>query len=161
MKKVILPLVLLISFALQSTAQTKKDSIKQLFGLMHQDSLISKSFEIMTNSVVKSMSTQIKDADFQKKYAKIMEKSMGTSQKIAMRLVNEDLVDIYDKYFTQEEINDFIVFYKSKSGQKMINKITDIQKDLMEIMAAKYTPTLQQELMKEFETLLIETSEQE
>lgn len=159
MNRFFLIIVLFVFTCSQAHAQTKKESIKTLFVIMQQDSLISKSFKVMTSSIISSMTSQMQsDTSLAAKMSKMMEKSMEFSKKFAMKLLNEDMVDIYDKYFTQQEIDDFIVFYKSKSGQKMINMIPEIQKDIMAAMSAKYTPTLQEEIMKEFNQIIKETS---
>ena len=154
MKKIILFVLAISSFTIHSTAQSKKESIKVLFKLMQQDSIVKKTFDVMTSSMIASVATEMNDSADQKMQAKIMAKSMEASQKIAMKMINEDLVDIYDKYFTQEEINDFIVFFKSKSGQKMVSRSTDIQKDVMQIMTAKYTPDIQAEVLKEINKIM-------
>jgi len=53
------------------------------------------------------------------------------------------MVDLYDKYFTQSEINDYITFYKSPSGQKFLKATPDLQKDMMNILMQKYMPDMQ------------------
>jgi len=159
MTRIFLITVLFFSTFSQAQAQSKKESIKTLFVIMQQDSLISKSFRIMTSSIVSTMSSQFQsDTSLSAKMSAIMEKSMEASKKVAMKLLNEDMVDIYDKYFTQQEIDDFIVFYKTKSGQKMISTLPDIQKDIMSAMSKKYTPTLQEEIMKEFDQIIKEST---
>ncbi len=128
---------------------------------MQQDSLMHKSFDAITSSIVTSMTAQFKgDTTIQSKMAAVFKKSMESSKKIAMKLLNEDMVEIYDKYFTQQEIDDYIEFYKTKSGQKMIQTIPDIQKDIMSAMSAKYTPALQEEIMKGFDQIVKEASMQ-
>ena len=70
------------------------------------------------------------------------------------------MFDIYDKYFTIEEIDDFSVFYKSKSAQKMLSQMPDISKDIMTIMSTKYQADIQQSFMKEIEEMTKESTEQ-
>ncbi len=89
-----------------------------------------------------------------------MERSMKKSKENALRLLNEDMVDIYDKYFTMEEIADFTTFYQSKSGQKLLNKMPDITKDIMDIMSAKYQKDFQQSFMKDVEEITNEITKQ-
>jgi hypothetical protein len=64
------------------------------------------------------------------------------------KIVNEDLVDIYDKHFTLQEIKDFTNFYKSKSGQQLLNKTPEITQELMMIMQSKYLPGMQKSMME-------------
>jgi hypothetical protein len=80
-----------------------------------------------------------------------MRSMMLIVKEISTKLINEDMVVLYDKYFSQAEINDFISFYKTPSGQKMINMTPDIQKDLMTVMMQKYMPEMQKSIMVQFE----------
>ena len=134
---------------------------------MHQDSLIVKTFDGMTTSMVKSMSTMFNDTtytnhgiDVSKIMQRLVDKSMKKSKENALKLLNEDMVDIYDKYFTLEEIEDFANFYKSKSGQKLLNQMPDITKDIMTIMSTQYQGDFQQSFMKDIEEVTNEITEQ-
>ena len=66
MRKVLLCIALLISLDSQSQAQisTKKEKIKELFSLMHQDSLIVKYFDAMTSSMAKSIPAMFNDTTY-------------------------------------------------------------------------------------------------
>jgi uncharacterized protein len=68
-------------------------------------------------------------------------------------MINEDMVTLYDKYYTQNEINDFIIFYKSPSGQKFTKVSPDIQKDLMMVMMQKYMPEIQKTIKTKIDEL--------
>jgi hypothetical protein len=59
---------------------------------------------------------------------------MQIMKNISTRMLNEDMLILHDKYFTQEEINDFIHFYKTPLGQKYINSTPEITKEMMTIM---------------------------
>lgn len=85
---------------------------------------------------------------------------MKKSRENALRLLNEDMVDIYDKYFTAEEIEDFAAFYRSKSGQTMLNQMPAISKDIMDVMSVKYQKDFQQSLMKDVEEITNEVTGQ-
>lgn len=169
MKKLLALLTLLIVLASQGKTQNsaKKEKIKTLFALMHQDSLIIKTFDAMSSSMVKNMSTMFNDTIYTNHdinvsgiIQKLMERNMKKSKENALKLLNEDMVDIYDKYFTIEEIEDFTVFYKSRSGQKMLNQMPDISKDVMAIMSSKYQKDFQQSIMKDIEEVTNEITEQ-
>ena len=163
MKQTFLALTLLFCISIYAHAQTepKKEKIKYLFSLMHQDSLIKKTFDAMSSSMAIQMATIFKDTIYTKaginysdKYAKIMQKTMEASKENATKLINEDMVDIYDKYFAIEDIESFISFYKSASGQKMLDKLPEITKDIMTAMTVKYQPGIQQSMMKEIEEIM-------
>jgi hypothetical protein len=157
MRKFILIPIMVTCVSISAVGQAKKESIKQLFSLMQQDSLINSSFAAMTSSIVSSMNLNL-DSAANVRYAKILAKSMEASKQIARKLLNEDMVDIYDKYFSQQEIDDFIAFYRSPSGKKMIDRVPSIQKDVMIVMTKKYTSGLHDEIMKEITEIMKESS---
>ena len=164
MKKIIVIIATLTAFIDgQAQTQQKKESIKLLFHLMKQDSLIDKTIDVMTASM-SQMTARFKDSTVNTDTAnsvdmnelsinmnRTMAKSMERTKEVMKKLMDEEMVDIYDKYFTQQEINDFIAFYRSKSGQKMIDRIPDIQKDAMTIISKKFTSEFQQSMVKEME----------
>jgi uncharacterized protein len=169
MKKTFLAFTLLFCISIYAHAQTetKKEKIKTLFALMHQDSLINKTFDAMASSMAIQMASIFKDTIYKKaginysdKYAQIMKKTMEASKENAKKLINEDMVDIYDRYFAIEDIESFIAFYRSASGQKMLDKLPEITKDIMTAMTVKYQPGIQQSMMKEIEEMTKGISDQ-
>jgi hypothetical protein len=68
---------------------------------------------------------------------------ISESGKVTKQMVYTDMVIIYDKNFTHQEIKDFIRFYKTPSGQKMIAMEPRVQQELMQMMAKQYMPELQ------------------
>ena len=143
MKKVVLVLMICIP-SLMSYSQTKQESIKNLFHVMQLDSIMDKTF----SSMIPAMMTQLKNEDplVNEHYNEMMKTSMQTAKEIVKKMMDEDMVVVYDKYFSQNEINDYISFYKSPSGQKFIEMTPNISKDLMMIMMQKYMPEFQKNI---------------
>lgn len=169
MKQLLLTLTLLITLASQGQVQNspKREKIKALFALMHQDSLIIKMFDGMSQSMAQNVSSLFNDTaytkygiDISKIAPKLVEKSMKRSKEIALKLVNIDMVDIYDKYFTIEEIEDFTAFYKTKSAQRLLAQMPEISKDVMNIMATKYQKDYHASFMQDVEEMKNELTEQ-
>jgi hypothetical protein len=169
MKKTFIICAVLLSLYTQGQSQSeqKRAKIKLLFSLMHSDSLIIKTFETISSSVVKQMSSALSDTaytnagiNYSEKYAEIIQTSMETSKENALKLINEDMVDIYDKYFTTDDIDSFISFYQSTAGQKMVARIPDITKDITTVMATKYQPRLQESIMKEIRQMMSDVPKQ-
>jgi uncharacterized protein len=145
MKKMLLVLMFCIPFLMNGYSQTKQESIKQLFQLMQQDSAISK----MMGSVMPMITTkmdQMPDSASRSMANEKIQFMVKTVENMTTRMINEDMVGLYDQYFTQKEIKDLIVFYKSSAGKKMVQVTPDIQKDLMLILIKKYLPELQNTL---------------
>lgn len=142
MKKVVLVSVLCISAFLNSYAQTKMESVKELFHLMQTDSLMDKTFKSMIPAMFKQMTSQVKDSAALARSKELLTYTLESTKGIVKKMLNEDMVLLYDKYFTENEINDFIAFYKSPSGQKLIQVQPDIQKEMMTVMFQKYIPEI-------------------
>lgn len=157
MKKVILASIFCLFISANSQAQTKQASIKELFHVMQTDSIIEKTFSTIVPSVLAQMPNVPKDEASKEKIGKIMEGAMKVAKDICTKMINEDMVVIYDKYFSQAEIDDYIRFYKSGSGQKFTKMTPAIQADLMNVMMQKYMP----EMTKSIATTVTEIANKE
>lgn len=151
MKRTTFLLFLCISLITTGFSQTKKESIKELFVLMKQDSTMQKMFESMP-AMISAQTPQLKDSSGIAKSKEMMKKSMEIVKTMFPK-IQEDMIEYYDKYFTQDEINDFISFYKSASGQKMLNTTPLIMKEMMLSFQGKYM----KEIIVEFAKTMVKT----
>jgi hypothetical protein len=154
MKKVVLASVLCFVTFLSGYSQTKQESIKELFHLMQTDSMIDKSFSTMIPAIQNQMQGLLKDSVARVHSKEMMNSLMKTAKEISKKMMDEDLVVLYDKYFTQGEVDDFIRFYKTPSGQKMIKIMPEMQKEIMIIMMQKYMPELQKSIKVQTDELI-------
>lgn len=154
MKKVILFLMICIP-SLISYSQTKQESIKELFLVMQQESLMDKMYGSMIPSMINQMKSQnpVKDSLMNARSNELMQATMKATRVILKKMMDEDMVVLYDKYFSQKEINDYIAFYKSESGQKFIKVTPDLSKDLMTIVVKKYVPEIQNTIKAQVEEM--------
>ena len=153
MKKVVLVLGISCVVFINSFSQTKQESIKGLFHLMKQDSLIEKTFSSIIPTMMSQLQSQINDSASKVRVNNMMNSILLQTKEISKKMINEDMVLLYEKYFTQAEINDYLAFYKTPSGQKFINVTPDLQKDLMTIMMQKYMPELQKSIKEQTEEI--------
>jgi len=144
MKKAILVLVFILPLLMNSYSQTKQESIKELFHVMQQDSIMDKMFNSMIPAMMNQIQSQMpSDSTAKVRSNEMMNTLIQTAKEISKKLIDEDMVVLYDRYFTQNDINDFIAFYKTQSGQKLLKVTPDLQKDLMMVMMRKYIPEMQ------------------
>ncbi len=144
--------VIFISFMLLGgilSAQTKKDDIRELFTLLDPGQMIDKIFENMIDVFKHHGNTQIRQQD-QEEFTDYLAKEVKA---MTDNLINEHMLNIYDKYFTHEEIKSLIKFYKTPAGKKMISTMPDIQKDIMTIMMNKHIPEFQEKIQRKMEEL--------
>ncbi|MET4082309.1 hypothetical protein ABIB40_002267 [Pedobacter sp. UYP30] len=157
MKKNYFVILLFLSlFSINGYAQTKQESIRTLFSVMKQDSLMDKIVNSIMPSLIAQMSSQYAAKNPASK-AKMMEATkvgMEVSKTMLKKMVADGgMVAIYDKHFSQDEINDFITFYKSPSGQKLLEEMPSITKDNV-IMMQKYIPEMQKEIKMKMDEIL-------
>ena len=141
-KKVALVVLFCIVALINGYSQTKQESIKELFHLMQKDSVMYRSMKSMNPAF---LSQEMKDSTSLARF-KVMKSSMiQTSLEFSIKLTDEEMA-LYDKYFSQNEINDFIAFYKSPAGQKLIKAAPEIQKEASINMMQKYMPDFQKSI---------------
>jgi len=145
MKKIILVLLFSIPVLLNCQALTKQENIKVLFQLMQTDSVVEKMINSMIPIMMKSMPQQ-QDSTAMSMMNATMKKMTDVMMDITKRLLNEDMLAIYDKYYTEKDIKDLVAFYKSSAGQKMVKVSPDLNKEMMMILITKYVPEIQQML---------------
>jgi hypothetical protein len=145
MKKILLVLLFSIPVLLNCQAQTKQENIKVMFQLMQTDSVVEKMMNSMLPVMMKSI-PQAQDSTAKSQLDATMKKMTQVMMTITKRLLNEDLVGLYDKYFTEKEIQDLVTFYKSSAGKKMVAVSPELNKEMMIILITKYFPEMQQML---------------
>jgi hypothetical protein len=156
MKRIILLSAVLGIFVFQLSAQTKTEKIKELFVTMRVDETMKSMMDNMSGLMQKQAllyGNTKKDSIHQR---------MDSSYKIYMKeeivaftkkVIDRDMVDLYAKYFSIEEIQKYIDFYKTPEAQKMISVLPGIQKDLMSNMISKDMPELMGRLKKKIEEI--------
>ncbi len=146
LKKSILSLALFTIIITNGFSQTKQEAIKDLFHLMKTDAMIDKTF----NSIIPIMVQQVKAKNGynQKKVDEVLKTSMNIVKEVSKTMINTDLVELYDKYFTEEEIQQFTAFHKTPTGQKVVDVLPDLQKEMMTIMMTKYMPEMRNKIME-------------
>ena len=78
-----------------------------------------------------------------------MQRIVKLERENTMRLLNEDMVDIYDRYFTTDDIEAFCTFYQSAAGKKLVDSTPGINQDVRVQSMTKYQPGLMK-LVKEY-----------
>jgi uncharacterized protein len=177
MKKIMLLVSLMLVFAFSSAnAQTeiapeKAKAIKELNSLMSANNsaedlakAMMGQFDSIQTDIVKSLLDARTDLTLEERLA--MEKTLiidakSSAEKFQTRLFEKldynaimdgIIVTIYDKYYTLDEINDLIAFYKTPTGKKTLKVMQPIMVETIQLTQAKLVPkmlTVMQELREE------------
>ncbi|GAA5177006.1 hypothetical protein GCM10025771_13350 [Niveibacterium umoris] len=151
-----LALALFISVAvLPATAAEQpasEASVKRLIEITNSKKLVDNAMLQMDAMMKASMKQALADQSLTAEQEKVM---IETQEKLA-GLVKEELkwemlepmfLDIYQKTFTQKEVDGMLSFYKSPAGQAVIKKMPQVMQASMQIMQArmsKLVPQIQQ-----------------
>ncbi len=146
-----LPITLLILFAYALTySQTKTDDIKELFKLMQTEQNVDHTMANMVNMMKQQVKGKIAD---ERKFREYMGYVVSESGRVTKQMVYTDMINSYARHFTHQEIKEYIYFYKSPAGQKMIDMQSTIQQELIQLMSEEYMPELQAKFKAKLEEL--------
>jgi len=147
MKKVTFALFFCFGVFTCMYGQTKKDTIKELFQLMKDDSTSTKLMDSLL-PVLTQKGNQEMDSTAKAKVQEKIQAIMIPVKKIIQR-VQEDRLNLYDKYFTQEEIDDMIAYYKSPAGRKFVHMKPEITKEIVMKVITEYLPEMKKDMKGE------------
>lgn len=105
----------------QNTIQTKHEKILQLLELTGA----AKIGNQVTTHLIKSLKTSQRDID-QKFWDEIVNEFNGNE-------IIKLIVPVYEKHYTEDEIDQLILFYQSPIGKKMVEKMPLVMQESMEI----------------------------
>ena len=153
MKQLFLLTILFLSFSGSMFSQDKSSSIKELFKIMECEKMIDEMMNNMIPILKEQANGVIKGEDAKEKFDNYIDFMMTEMQELTHVMVNEEMIRIYTNHFNQKEIEDLIVFYKTPTGKKILEKTPVITKELMQVMMQKHMPSLQAKLIKKLEEL--------
>jgi uncharacterized protein len=139
-----------------SQGQAQKDSCKVLFKLMRQEEIIKQTFDVISKSTATALQSYLSDPQYQEIIQKILDSNMKRQIEMTYKIMNEDMVDIYVKHYTQNDIENLLLFYRSQVGQKTLDVTPLITHDYMQIYQEKYAPVIQNEMMEEIKNMIME-----
>jgi len=140
-----------------ATSGDKHALILQLLDLMKLDRMVSTMQTAMSGSMQGSMSAMVSDDPSFKHLSPAKRKAFLDEQKWAMKrtaelyakevdfkaLITDQMLKLYDKYYTAAEIQDLITFYKSPTGQKSIDIMPKLMTESMQSTMQTLMPKMQ------------------
>jgi len=126
--------LLVISFAAQSTEETKKAKLLELVNVTDMDSMMDAMYAQMELNM-QNMSTQMgvqpsEQAIFDEYYSKMI---IVMREAMSWKKMEPLVIDLYSKNFTEKEITDMLNFYKTESGQSVLKKMPVLMGESMEM----------------------------
>ena len=132
MKRVAALLVLFLSFplCLHADEASKRAKLDEFFGMMHMDSLMQQMMDAVQKQMAGKDMTPEAEAraeDMQKQVLALVE------SQLSWKAIEPAMADMYDKNFTEAQIDDILTFYKSPTGTVMLQKMPELATAGMQI----------------------------
>ncbi|ATC87181.1 MULTISPECIES: DUF2059 domain-containing protein [Pseudoalteromonas] len=156
MGKVLLLSLLIFSSSLYAEQNTKQQKIDELISVMNLDSMVDSMYG-QVEGMMKGMSDQMgvkpsEQAIFDKYYS-----DMTTVLKTEMSWAKMQpmMISVYDKHFSEQEIADMLAFYKTDTGQKILEKMPVVMQESMQM-----SQSLMKDAMPKIQTLAQQLSDE-
>ncbi|MBD0257413.1 MAG: DUF2059 domain-containing protein [Cytophagales bacterium] len=140
MKHFLLVVILWVAAPGYPFAQDKAADIRELFKLMQTEKMIGNTTGHMAEAMRQQVKGKIND---EAKFDEYMNFVVEESRAVSKKMVYTDLVRIYGHQFTHQEIKEYLNFYKTPAGQKMVTLMPSIQNELMQRLSQNHMPALQ------------------
>lgn len=145
MKSFALSLTLLLAFTLSTVARaddaSQRAKAQQLMTMLHTERMVQQVSDNITKQIEDAADRtagtdptpdqKTKVADFKKQAAQMIDAKLGWT---AMK---PEIVDIYVKQFTEDQIDAIIAFYKSPAGAAMMEKMPQVNTSLGQLAGAR------------------------
>lgn len=159
MKRLALLLCLVLCLPLTARADeaSRRAKAQEMVTLFHMDTLMQQMMDTMQKQVAanarqmcacdKSQTPQQQALldDFTKNVFTLVESRMG------WKAIEPNILDLYARNFTDEELDGILAFYKSPAGISMITKMPAMTTQAMQLSQSKMT-----ELMPELQKMMLD-----
>ena len=149
-------LLVILPISAHADEASKRAKIEEVFTLLHMDKLTQQMMDATiaeSKTLTSGMIGTSLDADTQAKLDRFQSKVLGliTSQ-IGWQAMEPQYVDLYANTFTEAQIDDLLAFYKSPTGQVVIEKIPELTRNCMQLAQQKMIALQPQlkEIMRDF-----------
>ncbi|MDK9737328.1 DUF2059 domain-containing protein [Vibrio sp. D404a] len=147
MKKVVIALMLLMPLHLSASESSKREKIDLLVEVMNLDETLD-AMHVQIRNMMNNMNQKFELTEserplfeeYHQKVSAVMEAQLSWQQFEPM------MIDIYSKHFTEQEISAMLDFYRSESGQSILNKMPVVVQESMissQAMAQRLMPEIQ------------------
>lgn len=132
-----LGLALILAFASQAeAAPASRASVEALFALQHADTMIDRVYDVMQKSMSQMLAQNGGQGAASPMRQRIEAKAMDDTMALVRAeynwaVIEPDMIDAYQKTFTEDEITGMINFYASPAGQAMTAKMPQLMQVTM------------------------------
>ena len=146
---------LTLPLAARADEASRRAKAEEMVTLLHMDTLMKQMMDAMEKQVSTSVrqmapgnnltpQQQAKLDEYNKKVFALIESQMG------WKAIEPDILDLYAKTFTDEELDGILAFYKSPAGISMVEKLPGLTTQAMQLTQSRMValqPQLKQMLV--------------
>ena len=124
---VIVSLMLVLFSAGQVCADGHRDAARELMNVSGTQQIMSQ-MQLQIESMFLNISSDSQYNEKQRAIVDSYRKQVGEllKQEMIWSRIENDIIDIYMKSFSEQELQEMIAFYKTPLGQKMIDKMPEV-----------------------------------
>jgi hypothetical protein len=132
-----LALALTVALASQANAApASRASLEALFQLMHADTMVDGVYDVMQKSMSQTLAQDARQRGASPARQRIEAKSMDDAMALVRSeynwgILEPEMIDAYQKTFTEDEVTAMINFYATPAGQAAIIKIPQLKQTMM------------------------------
>ena len=132
MKKLFIIIILIFSMSITgfSAETSKQKKIKELFQVMDVQATTNEMSQMILNDTGNMSLSKNQRAALQKEMQSMMDYVLNKQ------------AELYDRHFTEQEIDDILNFYKTPAGKKVIEETPKITKELFTDLMENYYPDM-------------------
>ena len=132
MKKLFIIAMLIFSMSITgfSAETSKQKKIKELFQVMDVQATTNEMSQMILNDTGNMSLSKNQRAALQKEMQSMMDYVLNKQ------------AELYDRHFTEQEIDDILNFYKTPAGKKVIEETPKITKELFTDLMENYYPDM-------------------
>ncbi len=132
MKKLFIIIMLIFSMSITgfSAETSKQKKIKELFQVMDVQATTNEMSQMILNDTGNMSLSKNQRAALQKEMQSMMDYVLNKQ------------AELYDRHFTEQEIDDILNFYKTPAGKKVIEETPKITKELFIDLMENYYPDM-------------------
>ncbi|WP_185233933.1 DUF2059 domain-containing protein [Teredinibacter franksiae] len=122
------------SIFVQANESAKQTKLKELVNVMDMGSMVESIYSQM-EVAMQDMSTKMgvqpnEQAIFDEYYSQMI---LIMKENLSWAKMEPLAVDIYDRNFTEDEITDMLVFYKTETGKSLLKKMPAVMQESMQM----------------------------
>lgn len=155
MKKLMLAVAVVLSVSIpvvHADATSQKAIIEEILIVTKADANVDQTIQALYTQLRTMMEKQFAEMGASDDLSPILKRYLDKvfnimEQTMSWKVLKNDMIDLYEQTFTEDELNGMLAFYKSPVGQSVVDKMPKVMQQSIAI-AQKYMPEMQRKIVK-------------